>query len=130
MAFLADGAARMIELLDALDAAPIASFAARDEAVWSPEVATSPEPGGGLGVQVTVKDAAGLPQASASVRVWLDVDDFTRIFDQKVVADAEGKARVIVPQAALAQGGGSRWIHVTAGKDYPLAERIAPVATP
>jgi hypothetical protein len=49
-----------------------------------------------------------MPQDAANVRVWLDVDDAT----------------ANVPASALSQGSGARYLHVTAGQGYPLAERI------
>jgi hypothetical protein len=52
------------------------------------------------------------------------VDDFTRSFEENAVTDSSGHVTANVPAAALAQGTGSRWLHVTAGESYPLAEQI------
>lgn len=126
-AFLSDGVAHLVKLLDALDESPIASFDKLDDQLWNPDVAMTKEPNGDIIVKVTAQDSAGLAKASANVRVWLDVDDFSRVSDTRVVADASGKTSVTIPAAALAKGAGARWIHVTVGEKFPLAERILPV---
>jgi hypothetical protein len=123
-AFLSEGVSHLVKLLDVLDESPIASFDKLDDQVWNPDVKTTKGPTGDIVVDVTAKDSMGLVQAAANVRVWLDVDDFSRVFDKRVVADASGKTSVTVPASALAEGAGGRWIHVTAGEKYPLSERI------
>ncbi|MBW2458164.1 MAG: hypothetical protein JRI68_26910 [Deltaproteobacteria bacterium] len=82
---------------------------------------------GGLAVDILVTDAAGTPQPQAQVTAWLDVDDFERAHRVELTADDAGAATMVIPDAALSQGSGSRWLHVTAGESYPLAERIVPV---
>jgi len=126
-AFLSEGVSHLVKLLDALDASPIASFDKLDDQLWNPDVAMTKGPTGDIIVNVTAQDSGGLAKASANVRVWLDVDDFSRVFDTRVVADASGKTSVTIPAAALAKGAGGRWIHVTVGEKFPLAERILPV---
>ncbi|HEU4538825.1 MAG TPA: M28 family peptidase [Polyangiaceae bacterium] len=122
--FLAKGTLALFDTLVTLDGEPAQSFAARDALLWDPAVATSSAADGSLDVTVTARDSAGKPQPNARVRVWVDVDDFTRSFEALLVADAAGVATVRVPAPALAQGQGGRWMHVTAGKTYPLAERL------
>lgn len=126
-AFLSEGVSHLVKLLDVLDESPIASFDKLDDQVWNPEVTTKKGANGDIVVDVTARDSSGVAQAAANVRVWLDVDDFSRVFDMRVVADASGKTSVTVPASKLAEGAGGRWIHVTAGVKYPRAERILPI---
>lgn len=126
LSFLADATLHFEAVLDELDAKTAASFAVRDPKLWKPDVTSSTQ-GNDLVVKVVAKDASGAPQAGANVRVWLDVDDFTRAYKQDVVADAQGNAQVVVPAAALAMGAAARWVHVTTGQGWPLSETILPV---
>ena len=73
-----------------------------------------------------VTDAWGFAQGGADVRLWVDVDDFTKVFAASALTDALGRAAIVVPGAVFASGGPRRWIHATAGIDYPLAEAILP----
>jgi Zn-dependent M28 family amino/carboxypeptidase len=123
-AFLASAALRLDDLVTSLDSQPIASFNMLDAKLWNPDVMQTKQPNGDLLVQVTAKDATGAPQDKASVRVWLDVDDFTRAFDLTEISGADGKVQVTVPALALGMGKGARYLYVTAGKTYPLSERI------
>ena len=80
-------------------------------------------------IEVVVSDANGAPQPGATIKVWLDVDDLTRVYRAQAASDASGRARFVIPAAALARGRGDRWVHVTAGATYPLAETALPVGT-
>ncbi|HEU4410246.1 MAG TPA: M28 family peptidase [Polyangiaceae bacterium] len=122
--FLARGVGALLGTMRALDDEPVQSFGVLDPQLWNATLISAPAPGGALDVTVTAKDSAGVLQPGAKVRVWVDVDDFTRVFDQNVVADAGGVATVRVPASALAAGEGKRWLHATAGVTYPLSERI------
>ncbi|MBW2529380.1 MAG: M28 family peptidase [Deltaproteobacteria bacterium] len=124
--FLAEAVLGFERALAALDRAPAVDFSERDPAVWSVE-ATTANAADGLDVTVAVTDAAGVAQGNAVVRVRVDVDDFTRTFDETTVADGDGQVTVNVPATALAAGSGERWLHVTAGDGYPLAERVLPL---
>jgi hypothetical protein len=66
----------------------------------------------------------GAPAAGAKVEVWLLVDDFTRVFRAELRSDARGEASALVPGECLRKGCGSRYVHVTAGERWPMAERI------
>jgi len=102
------------------------SFAVRDPNLWQLEVTTATD-AGDLTVDIVVTDAGGTPQPQAQVTAWLDVDDFVRTHRAELTTDGAGTTSTVIPASALTQGSGSRWLHVTAGKDYPLAERIVPV---
>jgi Peptidase family M28 len=125
--FLARVSLALYDALGALDDEPVQSFQVRDEKVWNPTVSTAPAADGGLDVAVSALDVDGLPQPGAQIRVWVNVDDFTRVFEETVTADEAGKAAVQVPAAALGEGKGGRWLHMTAGRAYPLSERMIPL---
>jgi hypothetical protein len=126
-AFLAQAAMGIERMTESFDDFALATFHKHDAKLWSPTVQTTTLASGDLQVDVTALDADGLTQAAAQVRVWVDVDDFTRAFKVEVKADGQGKAQVIVPKPALTQGQGGRWLHVTAGQTYPLSERLSPL---
>ncbi|MBY0279319.1 M28 family peptidase [Candidatus Binatia bacterium] len=126
-AFLADAILHFEAALDLVDLVPPAALDVHDPAVWKIVPTTRGGASGDLDVTVLVTDASGTPQPAASVKLWLDVDDFTRVFRAQGVADASGQARFAIPATALAQGSGDRWIHVTAGVTHPLAETALPV---
>src|SRR5262245_32474421 len=123
--FLTDAVLHFEKTLDALDVAPICPLLESDPAVWSVDGDLIPV-SDGLRVELRVSDAAGTPQPAA-VEVWVDVDDFTRVYRAQTTADAAGGASIVVPSAALAAGAGDRWLHATAGLTYPLAEWIQPL---
>ncbi len=121
---LAGAVVRFEAALDELDGSPPASFAAHDPHVWQPAVTTTNDAAGNLVVNVTAKDATGATQGNAAVSAWVDVDDFTRASLKSATADANGNASFTFSPSDLVKGAGSRWLHVTAGQTYPLAEVI------
>jgi hypothetical protein len=126
--FLAQVTIAFEGLVAAVDSQPLASFAVRDPKLWRAAVRMEPDAAsGGLGVEVAVADDGGAPQAGARVAVWLDVDDFSRAHRVSVTADSDGRARVVIPSGALAVGEGGRFVHVTAGRAFPLVEWIGAV---
>ena len=127
MPFLADAVLHFEAALDRVDLVPPAALAVHDPFVWRITPSTAAAPSGDLDVDALVTDAKGVPQANATVKLWLDVDDFTRVYRAQAASDADGHARFLIPAAALAQGRGDRWVHVTAGVSYPLAETALPI---
>jgi hypothetical protein len=126
-AFLADAVLHFEVALDLLDGAAPSEIAVHDPFVWKISPTLAPSASGDLDVDVLVTAADGTPQPDAFVRVWLDVDDFTRVYRAQTTTDASGRARATIPASALAQGSGDRWMHITAGQTYPLAETIVPI---
>jgi hypothetical protein len=124
--FFADAVLRFQQILGALDEVDSAVFEAHDPEVWRLDVATA-SAGGDLEVTVTVTDAGAAPQVGATVRLWLDVDDFTRVHGDEGVTNGAGQLTFTVGADALAEGAGGRWLHVTAADEHPLAETIVPL---
>jgi hypothetical protein len=126
--FLADAILHFESALDLLDLAPPAALDVHDPFIWRIAPTTTAAASGDLDVDILVTDAGGTPQSAALVKLWLDVDDFTRAYRTQVTTDDSGQVRVSIPAAALAQGSGDRWVHITAGETYPLAETAFPLA--
>lgn len=124
--FLADAVLHFESALDLLDLAPPSALAVHDPFVWRITPTSTPR-SGDLDVDVLVTDATGAPQPGSVVKLWLDVDDFTRVYRSQATADGNGRVRFSIPSAALARGSGDRWVHVTAGVTYPLAETAFPI---
>lgn len=99
---------------------------ARDPHLWQLELAAAPD-ASGLLATARVRDGAGAVCGGARVEWSVFADDFTRVFRGAAVSDGEGTARCPIPMQALRAGGGSRWLHVTAGRDHPLCEEMLPL---
>ena len=126
LSFLARAAARWRRTIAALDSLPDAAFAPRDPHLWRLQVSVTPSDEG-LPLQARATLADGTPAQGACVDAWVDVDDFTRVFRASVSTDPGGAATIKVPRAALQRGAGERYLHVTAGAGWPLAEWILPL---
>lgn len=124
--FLARAAARWRRAIGALDAAPDDAFAGRDPHLWAITVLTT-ETASGLHVEMRALRADAAPAAGARVEVWLDAEDFTRVFRASLRADETGATSVTIPRSALHPERSGRYLHVTAGDTWPLAERILPL---
>ena len=127
MPFLADAVLHFEAALDLIDLVPPAALDVHDPSVWKIAPTTTAGASGALEIDVLVTDASGAPQPDATVKLWLDVDDFTRVFRTQATTDASGRARFVIPAESLARGSGDRWVHVTAGRTHPLAETALPV---
>lgn len=124
--FLSNVVMHFHRILDALDDAPMSSFQVRDPALYNLEVARETL-ATGLRITAIASDANKIPIPKATVNAWLGVDDFTNAWNGTAVTDASGVAVLEVPGSALDSGSSSRFLHVTAGNTYPLAEHIVPL---
>src|SRR3989475_2708439 len=122
LSFLARAAARWRRTIAALDSLPDAAFAPRDPHLWRLQVSVTPSDEGLL-----LQARATLADETPAQDAWVDVDDFTRVFRTSLRADPQGAASTIVPRAVLQRGAGGRYLHVTAGAEWPLAEWIVPL---
>jgi aminopeptidase YwaD len=119
----------LVESTDAFDASidyigklEPADLAMPDPALWTAQVTTTM--GATLSVDVTVRDGGGATRADAIVVVTAMHDDFFLGAEIKGMTDANGRVVLDLPASVLTQGQGKRFIHVTAGPVYPLAEQI------
>jgi hypothetical protein len=78
-------------------------------------------------LDVTVRDDVTQPVADRTVRAWVDVDDFTRVFSVSAQTDADGRTSLQIPQSALDAGAGGRWLHVLAVDEFPRGLAIVPL---
>jgi Zn-dependent M28 family amino/carboxypeptidase len=92
-----------------------------DPALWTADVT------GTQTIDVVVKDGSGAPQSGITVKAAVLVDDFMLAQRITGTTDATGHAQIALDPAALAQGAGNRFLHVTAGPVYPLVEKIVPL---
>ena len=123
LVFLSEVAIAFGQSLTKLDESAPDSFAVHDTELWKLEVSTE-QVADGLKVDLLAIDANGTPQPNASVRASLVVDDFTRAHLEETQCDETGKTQLTIPAAALSQGNSGRWLHLMAGKTYPLVEQI------
>lgn len=121
--FLAQAVLGHRAVLDALDYASSSDFSVADPALWRIEVNMIGTED--VVVDMAIANGAGMAQAGAFVEVTVDVDDFFQVFAMRVTTNGEGRAQVTIPSQVGKMGAGSRWLHVTAGRGYPLAEAIA-----
>jgi Zn-dependent M28 family amino/carboxypeptidase len=117
----------LVESTDAFDAAidylgklEPADLAMADPALWTAQVSTS----GSYSVEVTVRDGTGALRSGAIVEVTAMHDDFMLGAEIKGMTDASGHVVLQLPGSVLTDGAGKRFVHVTAGPVYPLAEQI------
>lgn len=103
-------------------------FAGLDPKLWQATVTAEPRGAADpLVIDVAVSDAMGAPQANANVEATLLYDDFFLAQQQHATSDTAGHATFTFPAAAAAQGAGNRFVHVTAGPQYPFVEQILPI---
>jgi hypothetical protein len=88
-----------------------------DEELWRAAAVVE-----GDGVLVEVRDRHGQPCVGARVDATLLVDDFFVTGEAAGRTDDRGRARLALP-VARAHG----WLHVSAGHEYPLVERVLAV---
>ncbi|MFT3693633.1 MAG: M28 family peptidase [Kofleriaceae bacterium] len=105
-----------------LDGVSVTDMAVQDPQLWTMDVTLATS---GIGASVLVKDATGAPQANAIVKASYMVDDFTLVERAVAMTDANGRATVSVMSTDKTHP--NNFLHVTAGPDYPLVEKITPV---
>jgi hypothetical protein len=93
-----------------------------DREVWTAEVTTVP--GSMFTVTAKVKNGDGMPAAGATAIATVLYNDFTAAVTQNQTTDATGTATFVLPGDVITLGSGSRFLHVSAGPVYPLAETI------
>jgi aminopeptidase YwaD len=89
--------------------------------------ATASTTGGSVFVTATVTDSAGAPQANTKVSATLLYDDFTHASSQSGTTDGNGTVTILFPVDVTPPGAQKRWVHVTAGLDFPLVEQVVSV---
>ena len=119
---LADSSDAFDAALDYLELLAPTDLAVPDPALWTASVTTTGTTT--LDVAVTVRDGAGAAQANAHVTAAVLYDDFSLASTQSGITDASGAVTLTFPVGTTTMGSGNRFVHVSAGPTYPLAETI------
>jgi Zn-dependent M28 family amino/carboxypeptidase len=119
----------LVESTDAFDAfidhlgkVEPAELAMKDVQLWTADVTTTA--GASFTVDVTVRDGMGALREGAIVVASAMHDDFTLTAEVGGTTDANGHVVLTLPATVATAGAGNRFVHVTAGPVYPLAEQI------
>jgi aminopeptidase YwaD len=124
--FLAQAVDRFDKALAAfMDVGPTCC-SAPDPEIWKAE-ATVAAGAAGLTVDATITDAGGKPQGRAPASATLLYDDFFPGATVNGATDDAGMVRFQFSATDSAKGRGRRFVHVTAGPQYPLVERVLAV---
>lgn len=101
-------------------------FGVRDPALWQAALEVERR-GDDLIVVVRVRDAAGRPQANATIDGVLFEDDFFERESLRVASDGDGVAQLVFAGGARGVDDGPRFVHVAAGARWPLVEAVRAV---
>lgn len=106
-----------------IDKLSMTDLAVQDPTLWQADATLSAT--GPISASVMVKDANGVPQANAIVKLAYLTDDFTLAERATGTTDANGNATVTL--TTTDRSAPNSFVHVTAGPNYPLVEKILPV---
>ena len=124
-AFLADSVDAFHDALEAYTREPTTAFDVIDDTLWRAVASGAPRTSGEpLIVTATITDATGAPISNAEVIGALLYDDFSFAGSATVATDANGVAQLTFAADLADLGSGDRYLHVTAGEDYPLVETV------
>lgn len=97
-------------------------FKVIDDTLWQATLTATP--GAMLAIDATITDGSGAPQPDIHATASVMVDDFTQVATLHGTTDASGKVHFETDGAVAQMGSGNRFVHVTAGPEYPLVEKI------
>ncbi|MDB4953345.1 MAG: putative cell wall-binding domain [Myxococcales bacterium] len=119
---LADSADAFDTAIDNLMQLAPADLALADPQLWTADVTTSA--GSMFAIDVMVRDGARVLAANAHVTAAVLFDDFSLAGRATGTTDANGHVQMQLAPSLITMGTGKRFLHVTAGPTYPLAETI------
>jgi Zn-dependent M28 family amino/carboxypeptidase len=99
-----------------------ADYAVKDPQVWTADVTVTP--GAMLVVDAAIIDGMGMPRGNVIASASVLYDDFMHAQTIDAMTDASGNVRFMFPADVGTRGSGNRFVHVTAGPQYPLVEKI------
>jgi hypothetical protein len=100
-------------------------FVGLDPKLWQAELAVmGARAGDPTVVRAAISDAQGRPQANVSADAVLLYDDFFPAVTQTVMTDSTGTATFSFSAMQTSMGSGNRFVHVSAGPEYPLVEQV------
>ena len=109
--------------LDRLLLAPADRFRVRDPALWRIDCDLRRDPPT-IALDVRVLDGAGRPCDGAVVDATLFYDDFFERGQARAASDRQGRASLRLTEPERGGDGARRFVHITAGARFPLAERV------
>jgi hypothetical protein len=107
---------------------PVADYQALDSSLWTASlevISRGPQDTQAL-VKVALGDAKQKPLPNTSVTGTFFCDDFFAAPDQHLTTDAQGTV-MFAFKDELVNCHGRRWVHVTAGPDYPRVEKVVSI---
>jgi Zn-dependent M28 family amino/carboxypeptidase len=119
---LADSTDAFDEAIGNLMKLSIADYEVVDPQVWTAEVTTSS--GAMFVVDAQIHDGMGVMRGNVLATASVLYDDFMHAQTIDAMTDANGKAHFEFPLEVTTRGSGKRYVHVTAGPQYPLVEKI------
>jgi Zn-dependent M28 family amino/carboxypeptidase len=119
---LADSTDAFDEAISNLMKLARADFEVRDPQIWTAEVTASV--GAKVVVEAQVRDGIGVLRGNVPASASLLYDDFIHAQTIDAMTDASGMAHFEFPAELATRGSGNRFVHVTAGPQYPLVEKI------
>lgn len=100
----------------------VADFEVKDPQIWTADVTT--QIGSTLVVEAQIHDGMGVMRAGVAATASVLYDDFMHAQTIEAMTDGSGKARFEFPLSVTTRGSGNRFVHITAGPQYPLVEKI------
>ena len=119
---LADSTDAFDEAIGNLMKLSIADYEVVDPQVWTAEVTTSS--GAMFVVDAQIHDGMGVMRGNVPATASVLYDDFMHAQTIDAMTDTNGKAHFEFPLEVTTRGSGKRYVHVTAGPQYPLVEKI------
>jgi Zn-dependent M28 family amino/carboxypeptidase len=99
-----------------------ADFEVKDPQIWTADVTASV--GAKLVVEAQIHDGSGVMRANVLATASVLYDDFIHAQTIDAMTDANGMAHFELPADLATRGSGNRFVHITAGPQYPLVEKI------
>ena len=99
-----------------------ADYEVKDPQIWTADVTT--EAGANLVVDAQIRDGSGAMRGSVLASASVLYDDFMHAMTMDAMTDANGMAHFEFPADVATRGTGNRFVHITAGAQYPLVEKI------
>lgn len=122
LALLAQSTDAFDEAVSNLQRLAIADYQVPDPQVWTAEVTT--QTGATFAVEAQIHDGAGVMQGNVRASASVLYDDFLHAQTLEAMTDGSGKVRFEFPLDVTTRGSRGRYVHVTAGPQYPLVEKI------
>ena len=119
---LADSTDAFDEAIASLMKLSKADYEVKDPQIWTAEITTSSD--AMFVVDAQIHDGMGAMRGNVLATASVLYDDFMHAQTIDAMTDATGKAHFEFPLDVATRGAGKRYVHITAGPQYPLVEKI------